>query len=286
MIVFPGFQLLDIAGPKDAFAVVKDLSQGAFQYDMLTVGTTRSSVLSSSGLEVVPDRTIFDPCPHFDTVIVPGGPGDQSYFDLARKDCVGTARNTTSKVWFTVADGVLSDVYWPTVDATNVHTLQYLVSDGSTFTDLQPRDMTYQVVPDPTGMSCTVVATSAAHHYTLTTTYITDPSRDTVLMRTRFNGPAADQLYVRLDPLAGGTGGREDDAAHGQGQVGRRGDDGRVVAAEFEQGPPEPGRDPGGDGPAHPGRSGRADQGDARIIDQGFADIGRLYAEMEADAIR
>ena len=69
----------------------------------------------------------------------PGSPGGESYFDLARKDCVGTARNTTSKVWFTVADGALSDTYWPTVDATNVHTLQYLVTDGSSFTDLQAR---------------------------------------------------------------------------------------------------------------------------------------------------
>ena len=60
----------------------------------------------------------------------PGAPGSESYFDLARKDCVGTARNTTSKVWFTVADGVLSDTYWPTIDATNVNTLQYLVTDG------------------------------------------------------------------------------------------------------------------------------------------------------------
>src|ERR1700748_3500303 len=51
----------------------------------------------------------------------PGAPGSESYFDLARKDCVGTARNTTSRVWFTVADGVLSDTYWPNVDATNVH---------------------------------------------------------------------------------------------------------------------------------------------------------------------
>src|SRR5436309_5247829 len=94
-------------------------------------------------------------------------PGAQSYFDLARKDCVGTARNTGSKVWFTVADGVLSDTYWPTVDATNVHTLQYVVTDGSTFTDLQTRDMTYRVVPDPTGMSCTIVASSAAHRYSI-----------------------------------------------------------------------------------------------------------------------
>jgi glucoamylase len=141
------------------------------------------------------------------TTLAPGAPGSMSYFDLARKDCVGTARNTSSKVWFTVAGGVLSDVYWPTVDATNVHTLQYVVTDGHSFTDLQTRDMTYRVIPDPTGMSCTVVASSAAHHYSITTTYVADPSRDAVLMRTRFSGPRSDRLYARLDPLAGGTGG-------------------------------------------------------------------------------
>jgi glucoamylase len=142
--------------------------------------------------------------------VAPGPPGSESYFDLARKDCVGTARNTTSRVWFTVADGVLSDTYWPTVDATNVHTLQYIVtgtSGGKSFTDLQTRDMTYTVLPDPTGMSCTVVASDAAHGYQLTTTYIADPGRDAVLMRTSFRGPGGDQVYVRLDPLAGGTGG-------------------------------------------------------------------------------
>ena len=75
----------------------------------------------------------------------PGGPGALSHFDLARKDCLGTARNTTSKVWFTVAVGVLSDVYYPTVDNTNVETMQFVVTDGATFTDLQARDMTSTV---------------------------------------------------------------------------------------------------------------------------------------------
>lgn len=42
------------------------------------------------------------------TGTAPGGPGAASYLDVARKDCVGTAHNTTSKVWFTVANGVLS----------------------------------------------------------------------------------------------------------------------------------------------------------------------------------
>src|SRR5579875_298335 len=141
------------------------------------------------------------------TATAPGAPGSESYFDLARKDCVGTAMNTTSKVWFTVADGVLSDTYWPTIDATNVHTLQYIVSDGHSFTDLQARDMTYAVRPDPTGMACTIVASSSAHHYRIVTTYVADPARDAVLMHVRFVSPRGDHLYVELDPLAGGTGG-------------------------------------------------------------------------------
>jgi glucoamylase len=144
----------------------------------------------------------------------PGGPGTESYFDLARKDCVGTARNTTSKVWYTVADGVLSDVYEPTIDNTNVETLQYIVTDGSTFTDLQTRDMTYTVAADPSGMACTVTATDAAHGYRLITTYITDPARDTVLMHTRLeaipgSGTAISSLhlYARLDAHVNGDGG-------------------------------------------------------------------------------
>jgi glucoamylase len=141
------------------------------------------------------------------TSVAPGAPGSESYFDLARKDCVGTAFGTRSKVWFTVADGALSDVYWPTVDATNVHSLEYLVSDGSTFTDVQGRDMRYESSADPTGMSCTVTASDPARGYRITTTYLADPSADAVLMRITFAGPAGDHLYVRLDPLAGGTGG-------------------------------------------------------------------------------
>src|SRR3979409_1218547 len=71
------------------------------------------------------------------SAVAPDAPGALSYFDLARKDCLGTARNTTSKVWYTVANGVLSDVYYPTIDNTNVQTLQFVVTDGSSFTDLQ-----------------------------------------------------------------------------------------------------------------------------------------------------
>ena len=138
----------------------------------------------------------------------PGAPGSLSRFDLARKDCVGTARNDSSKVWFTVADGVLSDVYEPTIDNTNVHSLQYVVTDGHSFTDLQTRDLTYTVASDRSGMACTVTATSAAHGYTLTTRYVTDPRRDAVVMHTSLSGRRGGlKVYARLDSLVNGNGG-------------------------------------------------------------------------------
>jgi len=143
-----------------------------------------------------------------------GGPGGSSYFDLARKDCLGTAQNTASKVWYTVADGVLSDVYEPTIDNSDVQTLQYAVTDGSSWTDLQTRDMTYTVQADPTGMQCTITSTDAKHGFELVTTYVTDPQRDTVLMNTRIaptKGSATDvgklKIYASLDAHVNGDGG-------------------------------------------------------------------------------
>lgn len=147
-------------------------------------------------------------------VSAPGAPGAPSYFDLARKDCVGTAADRGSKVWYTVAGGVLSDVYEPTIDNTDVSTLQYIVTDGAKFADLQTRDMTYTVSADSTGMACTVTSTDARHGFRLVTTYITDPASDTVLMRTVLMalpgsraGVAGLRLYARLDAHVNGNGG-------------------------------------------------------------------------------
>jgi glucan 1,4-alpha-glucosidase len=138
------------------------------------------------------------------------GPGALSHFDLARKDCLGTAQNTTSKVWFTVAGGVLSDVYYPTIDNTNVETLQFIVTDGSTFTDLATRDMTYTVDSlGPTGMVCRVTSTAKSGRYRLMTDYITDPGHNSVLIQSHLVPLVAGsyQLYVRFDPTVNGNGG-------------------------------------------------------------------------------
>jgi glucoamylase len=184
-----------------------------------SVAITTVLALATGGAASAADRAV-------PAGVAPGAPGAPSYFNLARKDCVGTATGTRSKVWYTVAGGVLSDVYEPTIDNTNVSTLQYIVTDGSTFTDLQTRDMTYTVAADPTGMACTVTATNTDHGYRLITTYITDPARDTVLMRTRLaavpgsgTNLAGLHLYARVDAHVNGNGGGGSDNAGGNSGV-------------------------------------------------------------------
>jgi len=145
----------------------------------------------------------------------PDGPGAQSYLDVARKDCFGTARNTTSKVWFTVAGGVLSDAFSPSIEASNVNTVQYVVTDGRTFADLQQRDMTYTVSsPDRSGMVCQVTSTDRAHGFRLVSDYITDPARASVVIHTTLEPLGNDaaavsglKVYVRYDATIDNSGG-------------------------------------------------------------------------------
>jgi glucan 1,4-alpha-glucosidase len=155
----------------------------------------------------------------------PGGPGALSHFDLARKDCLGTARNTTSKVWFTVANGVLSDVYYPTIDNTNVETLQYIVTDGSRFTDLQTRDTTYTVKllsNNSQALDCEVTTTAKSGKYSIITDYLTDTNQNTLVMKVQFiplvGSLSNYKLYVRYDPSINGNGGG--DSGNGGGDTG------------------------------------------------------------------
>jgi glucoamylase len=140
----------------------------------------------------------------------PGWPGAASFFDVSRKDCLGTARNTGSKVWYTVANGTLSDVSYPTIDNTNVNSLQYVVTDGATFTDLQQRDMTSVAsVVGLSGMVCRVTSTAKSGAYKLVTDYVTDPARNTVVMSTQLIPLRAGsyKVYARFDGTVNGNGG-------------------------------------------------------------------------------
>jgi glucan 1,4-alpha-glucosidase len=124
----------------------------------------------------------------------PGAPGGASAWTTGAKQGVGTSTTSASKVWYTLAGGVLSEVYYPRVDVADVQDLQLIVTDGATFTDLERDATTHRVeLADPRALIYRQVNTDKDGRYRITKSYTTDPARSTVL------------IDVRVDSLDGGT---------------------------------------------------------------------------------
>ena len=64
--------------------------------------------------------------------LAPGSPGKDAHWATAGKQGVGTSANLESKVWFTLAQGVMTEVYYPDVTQANVHLLQFIVVNKKT----------------------------------------------------------------------------------------------------------------------------------------------------------
>jgi glucoamylase len=139
----------------------------------------------------------------------PGAPGVSSAWTTGAKQGLGTSATTTSKVWYTIGQGITDEVYYPTLDIANVQDLQYVVSDGASFDQLERDNTSRQVVlTDPQSLSYQQINTATNGRYRITKTYATDPARATLLIQTRFQvlTGGALQLYVLYNPSLNNTG--------------------------------------------------------------------------------
>src|SRR5215813_1011882 len=73
-----------------------------------------------------------------------GGPGIEPRWTRGAKDAVGTAYSVASSIWFTLSAGVVSEVYYPTIDRPQTRDMQFLVTDGRTFFR-DERSMVHQI---------------------------------------------------------------------------------------------------------------------------------------------
>ena len=55
---------------------------------------------------------------------------NDAHWATAAKNGFGTSTSLSSKVWFTLANGVMTEVFYPTIDLPNVQTLQLYVDTG------------------------------------------------------------------------------------------------------------------------------------------------------------
>ena len=135
----------------------------------------------------------------------PGGPGMPPRWTRGAKDAVGTAYSTASRVWYTIAAGILTEVFYPTIDTPQIRDLQFLVTDGRTFFHDERRNTVSTIdCVDEASLGFEIVNVGDEARYTLRKTVIGDPHQDCVLMRTRLEA-APDllkelQLYVLCAP--------------------------------------------------------------------------------------
>ncbi len=148
----------------------------------------------------------------------PGAPGAASDWVTGDKDGFGTARGTTSKVWYTLHGGELSEIYYPRIDTPSTRDTQLVITDGRTFTDRESTDTTHQVrLLDPQALIYQQIDRAKSGKYLITKTYVTDPARSTVRVDIDFRSLTGDpyQVYVLHDPALTMTG--DDDTGFTQG---------------------------------------------------------------------
>jgi glucoamylase len=139
-----------------------------------------------------------------------GWPGLEPRWTNGNKDGVGTAYSADSRVWFTILDGILTEIFWPTVDSPQVRDLQYLITDGETLFKEERRDLISTVeLGAAYGLGYRIASGDPEGRYVIRKEIITDPHLSCVLQRTELTGEEETlsrlRMYVLCAPhLCGG----------------------------------------------------------------------------------
>lgn len=130
----------------------------------------------------------------------PGGPGAPPSWGPGRKDGFGVAPGHLSRVWFTIARGSLSEVYFPSVDRPVLNGLRFLIAaPGSEPLD-DARDGRHTSRWYRPGIPAFTVET-VHREYRMTKEFVTDPMSDALLISGTFDPLLPDlKLYVQAEP--------------------------------------------------------------------------------------
>ena len=127
----------------------------------------------------------------------------------ADKQGFGTSRTVTSKVWFTLEGGELSEVYYPRLDTPSFRDLQFSV-DGVTERD----GAVHRAIRlGPDSLTFRQINTDKRGHWRLIKTYVADPSRSVVLIDVAFQ--SLDGRRHRVSMLADAAPSNETDTSPG-----------------------------------------------------------------------
>jgi len=127
----------------------------------------------------------------------PGGPGIEPRWTHGAKVAVGTAYSTSSRVWYTLDTGCVTEVYYPTIDTPQIRDLQFLLTDGETFFHDERRNFTSEIdCITEAALGFEVTNRENEGRYTVCKTILGDPYQNCLLIHTRVEAPP--ELLSRL----------------------------------------------------------------------------------------
>lgn len=119
----------------------------------------------------------------------------------AAKDAVGTALGP-SRLWFTVAQGIVTEVYFPRPDIPQLKDMGFIVADDAGFWVELRRLGDYTVTWQDESIPAITIRHRHAR-FALTLRLCADPERDVLLLDFSLEGDEALQLYVLAAPRIG-----------------------------------------------------------------------------------
>jgi len=87
IVIFPGFELLDVFGPAEMFGALPD------KIKLVFIGTTSDSIRSNQGVSIKVNTDITH-APHVDILLIPGGQGVRT--EIANQILIQWLKNTAS----------------------------------------------------------------------------------------------------------------------------------------------------------------------------------------------
>ncbi len=133
-----------------------------------------------------------------------GAPGDSPNWCRGAKQAVGTSLGS-ARLWFTVGQGILNEVYHPRVDLPQVRDLGFIIADGNGFWQEVKLLADCSVELAEAG----IPAIRVVHRhprFTLEQRLVCDADRDCIVLEWKLDGEAGLVPYALLAPHLGGTG--------------------------------------------------------------------------------
>ena len=112
-----------------------------------------------------------------------GWPGLEPRWTHGDKDGIGTAYSAASRIWFTVWNGIVTEVYYPTVDMPQMRDVQLLFTDGQSFFHQETQYLETCIQRMPSCLGYRVEGRDPEGRYAYVKEIIADPHLPCLLQR-------------------------------------------------------------------------------------------------------